>query len=216
MIDITLLPYHLRPIKRTPLPYILSFLAAVLVFAGLAAVFVGNQADIFRERRTLKANQAALEKLGGIVDEWNDLAKEKQHLATKIATIDEIVRDRVIWSRQLWNIARLAPDNLWFSGISVTTKKVKQRETYFDEKAEKEKIRTITVERPILELSGYVTVGPDGTNDVTPLLWATQDDEEFASLFQLENVTFDFKDFEGFPVRGFSLEYLITREGAQL
>jgi hypothetical protein len=68
MITINLLPQHLRPVKRTPLPYILGvlFLAAVLV--GMAFVFVQNGVELAMARRDLEAKKAELADLQPIVE----------------------------------------------------------------------------------------------------------------------------------------------------
>jgi len=212
MIDINLLPHHLRPIKRTPIPYLASGVVLIGVVLFVVMQLVGTQAAIMAKNRELKQNQKALDDLQDIVKQFNALVAKKKQVADKIATIDEIASDRIIWSRQLFNLGRLAPENFWYSGIQVDKKKVKENETQIDPKTKQETVKTITVDRPILKVTGFVVTGADGTDDVNPLLLATDKDDEFSKLFQLETLNLEFKEFDGRLIRSFAIEYLIQQE----
>ncbi|HUW60198.1 MAG TPA: hypothetical protein VMZ06_04255 [Candidatus Bathyarchaeia archaeon] len=213
MIDINLLPWHLRPIKRSPVPYVASLLAAGLVLLALAGMSVDKQRQIGEQRAILKDSTEKLQTLQDIVDEFERLETQKVELAEKVSIINEILADRIIWSRQLWNVSRLTPDNFWFSSIAVKEKQFTETRKEMNPQTKKEEIKKITVRRPILELTGYVIEGADGTSDINPLTYNMQDDQEFSGIFQLDLPKFQDTLFESYKVRGFTLEYLINQGG---
>lgn len=75
-------------------------------------------------------------------------------------------------------------------------------------------MKTTNVNRPILRLSGYVIDSSDGRQDVSPLTDALTTDPEFSKMFQLEQPSFSTTEFKGYPVKKFTLEFLITAEGS--
>src|SRR5690606_40984203 len=103
MISINLLPVELRPIKRTPIPYIASALVAAAAVIAMGMTYTLGAAEAMSERAQLRKNQAALDKLQPVVDEYNALSAQKEKLAVQVQVIDDIARDRIIWSRQLYN-----------------------------------------------------------------------------------------------------------------
>jgi hypothetical protein len=213
MININLLPWHLRPIKRSPIPYVASLLLAGLAVLALAGMWVNNQARIVEQRAILKDNTEKLQALQDIVDEYERLEKQKVELAEKVTIINEILADRIIWSRQLWNVSRLTPDNFWYSSIAVKDKQYTETRKEINPQTKKEEVKKTTVRRPILELTGYVIEGADGTSDINPLTFKMQDDKEFSSIFQLDLPKFQDTLFEDYKVREFTLEYLINQGG---
>ncbi len=222
MIRINLLPHHLRPIKRTPLPYIACLALFVVALLAMASTFVTTRVRIVEEQRELSGFETEFKELESVVAESNRLEQSKLQLADKIKTIDEIVKDRIIWSRQLWLLSKLTPPNFWYSEIVVTSKAYPMQVQELDQKTGKPKVdpktkkivtRTVQVSRPILRVSGYVMDSPDGRQDVSPLTDALTTDEEFSSMFQLEQPSFSTAEFEGFPVKKFTLEFLITAGG---
>jgi hypothetical protein len=215
MIRINLLPYHLRPVKRTPLPYLASGFVLVMAVLVMAGIFVSTQREIGATRRELAQYREELAELEAVVQKANELVAQKEQLAEKIDTIDEIVRDRIIWSRQLWNLSRLAPENLWFSEIAVETKHIRERRREMDPKTNTLKTTDVTIQRPVLQVSGYVVGGRDGSNDVSPFALATEQDPEFSDLFQIETSSLKDTDFEGYTVKSFTLEYRIVPGGGQ-
>ena len=222
MISINLLPHHLRPIKRTPLPYIAVGAIAVLALLYIAFSFISTQAQIMGKQAQLAAHQQELEEKKKIVEESNDLEKLKLQLADKIATIQEIAANRIVWSRELFNLSRLKPENFWYSEIVETSKTYSMQVPDMDPKTGKQKIneatkkpevKTIPVTRPILRVSGYVVASGDGRSDVSPLTDVLSSDPEFVKMFQMEPPSFSDTDFEGFPVKKFTLEFQIRPEG---
>lgn len=211
MININLLPWHLRPVKRSPLPYVASLLVAGLIVLAIAGMWVNNQSRIVEQRAILKDNTEKLQNLQDIVDEYDLLEKQKVELADKVSIINEILADRIIWSRQLWNVSRLTPDNFWYSSIVVKEKPFTKIHKEINPQTKKEEVKKITVKQPVLELTGYVIEGSDGTSDINPLTFKMQDDQEFSSIFQLDLPKFQDTLFEGYKVREFTLEYLINQ-----
>lgn len=221
MIIINLLPQELRPIKRTPLPHLLSLLVLLLSLAALGFLFVTKTAEIVGKRSELAKAEAELEGLRDIVEEYNALSAKKQQLEIKINVIQEILSDRIIWSEQLHRLATLAPENFWYQRIRETSKSVPVEEVVIDaktgkpelDKDGKQKVTRKNVKRPILEISGYVINDENGVNSIYPLTVATTQDEAFASLFTLDSPQITDSEYNGYSVRGFVLEYRIATGG---
>ena len=162
MIIINLLPENLRPIKRTPLPHLLSLLVLFVALGALAFLFVSKTAEIAGKRGELQAAEAELEGLRDIVEEYNALSAKKQQLENKINVIQEILSDRIIWSEQLHKLATLAPENFWYKRIRETSKSVPVEEVVIDaktgqpelDKDGRQKVTRRNVRRPLLEISG--------------------------------------------------------------
>ena len=211
MIRINLLPYHLRPIKRTPVPYILSGLVLILVLLGLAGLWLNGQRQISAKEGILAAHQREYDGLKAIVDEHNKLTEQKLLLADKVAIIQEIISDRIIWSQQLFNVSRLTPDNFWYKTISEEEKPSREMKMVYNEKTKKEELKSVTVKHRMLVLTGYVIEGPDGSNDINPITFRTEQDPEFSALFPLSSPKLVDSEFNGYKVRSFTLEYLILK-----
>ena len=217
MIYINLLPYHMRPIKRTPLPYVICILVCIIAICGMGLNYVSTQGEIAKVVDEKLKNKAELDKLGDIVAEYQQLTDKKRLLADKIATIKEIVSDRIVWSRQLWNLSRLAPDTLWFNSIAVETKKYTEERIETDSKGKAVK-KSVSITKPILKVSGYVveSAGEGVRKGVNPFIDATSEDLEFASMYTLDIV--DIKSSEtvdGVKATGFTMEYIINTGGAK-
>lgn len=209
MIQTNLLPYHLRPVKRSPLPYIASLVVLVAVVAAMAGVGLSTQAQIAVARTQLRAHQSDYEELRTFVDEFKQLQAQKERLADKIVIIQDIVGERIIWSEQLWSISRLTPENFWFSNISEKEKSRREKRYVYNPKTKKEELKTVTVKHRVLELAGYVIEGPDGTNNIYPLTFNLEQDPAFSALFQLSLPRLGDTEFNGYEVRSFTLEYRI-------
>ena len=209
MIRVNLLPPHLRPVRRSPIPYLLSGGVLLVALVAMGSVFLSNQAQINRKTAELDGHKQQLAQLDAIRKESEELEAIKARLADKIGTIAEITSDRLIWSRQLYNLARLAPMNFWYKTISVEEKQFREQQLVLDKQTQETKLQTVTVKKPILKLEGYVTDAEDGTRDASLLMRSTEADEEFSQMFQLEPPSFKDTEFDGFPVKSFTLEYVI-------
>jgi len=211
MIQINLLPHELRPIKRTPVPYILSVLVLLLALAVLGSIWMGNSNTRLERSVELQNHKTQLEELRPITEEMAQLEQQKKILEERIAVIQEIVSDRIIWSRQLWNISRLTPDNVWYSNISQSSRMTTVEKDVPDPKRKGKTIKSkVKVPQGYLILEGYVTGGVDQNLDISPLLDEFKYDEEFSALFQLDNPRLRDTTYEGRPVRAFILEYKIS------
>lgn len=212
MIRINLLPYHLRPVKRTPLPYLVVFAVLGLAVLAMASIYLGTRAQVSAKRAELDKTTQELGKLKEVVDENNALVKQKESLAGKMGTIQEIVADRIIWSRQLFNISRLTPDNFWYDSITEKEIPITRQVKVFDEKTKKEETKTETIKNRVLQIGGYTVEGQDGNRDIYPLTFKMEQDPEFSALFQLNQPKFKDTQFEAFSVRNFTLEYNIAKK----
>jgi len=221
MIRINLLPYDLRPIKRTPLPYILSVAVLILAVLGMGAVFLGQSAKIAQTRADLRQKNKQLEELESVVREHNELVEQQEQLQAKILAIQEILADRMIWSKQLHRLAEITPPNVWYSGMRVVHKTRSERQVKRNNEGEivrnKEgdpQYERVKVKRPFLEISGYVA--PDDNNEISvnPLLRSTDEDPEFSQVFDLDTTTFVDTEFNEHRVRKFTFDYLIKTQEA--
>jgi hypothetical protein len=214
MITINLLPHHLRPIKRTPLPYVLSILVVVAVVGAMGWLFVSTQAEIMSNQSNLDNVTGKLAKLQPVIDRYNKLQKDKQILTKKRATIAEIVQGRIIWSRELYNLARIAPANLWYKSMKVETKVAKENRTGKDPKTGEIKTEIVMVKHPVMSVSGFVVATPTLAANVSAFAQAAEQDAEFSKLFLQENMSVEDTDFEGSPVKKFNLDFRIVPGGA--
>lgn len=225
MILINLMPPHLRPIKRTPLPHIGSILILILAVLGMFYLLLEIRGKISDARAELESTTRAYQALEATVREFNELNAQKAALRDKISVIQEILADRIVWSEQLNRLVELTPDNIWYSGIAVTLQNFPERRPKMDPKTNqpmKEKnsdkviYENVQVKRRVLEVSGYVVTDETGRSDVSPLVEASSKDLEFSRYFKLTRPRLQDTEFEGFAVRGFSMEYLIETPGETL
>jgi Tfp pilus assembly protein PilN len=223
MIAVNLLPPHLRPIRRTPLPYIGSVALLALAIAGMISVFISGQALQAATENQLAKAQDDLKKLEAVVKEANELTEKKLALQNKILTIQDILADRIIWSRQLHRLAVLAPENIWFDRIQTTIRNFKEKRQKMDPKTGEPMINpktkevqteTITVKRPVLQVSGYAVNNEQGFASITPFADSTAADPEFSRTFSLYAPQLEDTEFDGYAVRGFQLDFDILTPGS--
>jgi len=220
MIRINLLPYDLRPVKRTPIPYIvvISLFIVALVYGML--IFFSLFGEISKRENNINAQKSELEALASTVAEFEKLTKQKEQLSVKIQTIQEIIAGRVIWSKQLEALAVLTPANIWYTRLSVVWKMdpiwVEKRDNkgnvVLDKNTKLPMRERQQVRRPFLEISGYVSTDPEtGERDINPLTAALQTDADFAARYDLRNTILEDVSLPEFgKVRKFKLEYVIS------
>ncbi|MBX3178040.1 MAG: hypothetical protein KF886_11805 [Candidatus Hydrogenedentes bacterium] len=222
MIIINLLPEELRPIKRTPLPHLLSVVALLLALASMGWMFVSITARIAGTRADLAKANSELAGLKDVVEEYNALSAKKEQLENKINVIQEILSDRIIWSAQLHKLSTLTPNNFWYRRIRETSKTVTMERVQIDEKTGqavldkdgRQKLIRENIRRPMLEVSGYVINDEQGVNSVATLTQKTAEDPDFSSMFILDSPQITDSEYNGYSVRGFTLEYRIDTGGA--
>ena len=219
MIKVNLLPHEMRPIQRTLLPHIVSLavLAAAIVYMG--QVFLVLQGELNEVNQQVAQQQAALDALADVVVEYNELSEQKILLQDKIAIIQEILEDRTIWSQHLHQLATLTPENIWYRRIRLTSRRFSEERPQIDKKTGRQEIdprtqkpRTtrVQVERIILEISGYAIDDETGLSSTHVLASNTETDPDFSKAFTLHRSEFADTEFNGYPVRQFTFEYLIA------
>jgi len=217
MIMINLMPEELRPIKQTPIPYIVAAALSVAMLGVVGFLILASMQQTSFLRAEIAGNQDKLNKLQHIVDEYNQLGEQKVALKDKVETIEEILRGRKIWSEHLNRLSQLTPDNFWYSRIRETVQTFQENVPKLDPKTQqpvmnaKGQLETVRerVSRPVLEIQGYVTTDQEGRANVYELMDNTTNDPEFSRHFELFRPRIEDTQFEDFNVRGFTLEYTI-------
>jgi Tfp pilus assembly protein PilN len=215
MIRVNLLPYELRPIKRTPVPYFASAAVCALALAGVGLTYLANLAEIAGAQRLLDQHTSELTRLQPVVEEYNALSAQKNQLAEQVQTIEEIASDRTIWSRQLYNLSRLTLDNQWYKGVNVAMRQFEEQRKMPNPTTGKIEYQTVQVPKQVLTISGYVIPGSEGTSDMSPLAQGFAEDDEFAQLFELDKASFTDTIIDNTAVREFVLEYIIRQSRLQ-
>ncbi len=223
MIRINLLPHELRPIKHSALPHFVSCLVLFLAIAGMAYIFMTVHGHVAGATDELAAKKTELASLAEQVNKYNELSERKITLEKKAQIIKEILSDRVIWSEHLNQLAKLTPGNIWYKRIRVVWQGFKEQQVktdpktgkaVLDPKNQRPMLETKTVQKPVLEISGYVVADEQGERQVSPLLEATtRPDSEFAKVFVLQPPKLEDTEFKGFKVRSFTLNYVIVTGG---
>lgn len=218
MIRINLLPKDMRPVQRTPLPHIMSLLVLVAVLMFMGNVFVNLQGELRTVERKIEKSEKELAGLADVVKEYDVLTKQKLLLQRKIVAIQDILKGRTIWSEQLLKLTTLTPDNIWYKRIRMVVKKFSEEKPVLDKKTGKPvmdpktglpKMAKVPVEKQVLEISGYAIDDESGVSSTSTLAAQTTGDELFSSIFSLYTSKIEDTDFNGYPVREFTFEYLI-------
>lgn len=209
MITINLLPEAMRPVKRTPLPYMITGALGVLALLAMAGAWLLAHQAYAAQQEELRKAQTQLTTFKEIIDSSNKMEQEKKKLEPKVQVICEIASDRVIWSEQLWSLSRLTPDNIWYSGITVDMRSFKESTPIEDPKTKEIKLKTISVKKPILEIKGFIVPDKDASTQINPLTWGLENDPAFSKTFRMQPPKLDYADMYGMRVRSFTLEYLV-------
>lgn len=214
MITINLLPIELRPVKRTPILHIASGTVLVLIVLGIAFQWINNQRRISNAAAQLEQDVAELQELQEVVTKYNELSKMQIELSEKVNTINEIAHDRIVWSEQLYHLARLALKNFWYDSIRVGTKSMPELVITVNPETKETTTQRVTRQAQVLTVSGFVTGGA-GSSGIAPFMIATEQDERFSRTFVLDLIG-EVEDtlFEEQPVRKFELVYLVKPGGS--
>ncbi|HOJ67290.1 MAG TPA: hypothetical protein PK349_08325 [Candidatus Hydrogenedentes bacterium] len=219
MIRINLMPEELRPVKRSALPHLLSLVLLALVVFYLASNAVGQMAAVASLTRQYEKKRQELNQLSDVVKEYNTLVEEKKAFGERIGVIQDILKDRTLWSEWLAELVRLTPDNIWYSRIRLTSRKFteerikmdKKGEPMVDPKTKKPATEKVQIDKPILEVTGYAVENESGVSSTAQLAENTSESERFASKFSLYASRIEDTDFNGFAVRKFIFEYIIQQ-----
>lgn len=215
MITINLLPPELRPIKRTPVPYMVGGALLALSILAVVAMYLQNFASISSANRLLEQHKKERDELQPIIDEANQLADKKKELQEQVEAISEITSDRIIWSEQIYHLSRLALENLWYSEIEVAPRTTTITVQEFDPQRKKTVPKKQRQTKQYLIVHGFVVPGESGRPDIGPFTVQAESDEEFTRTFTLDpNVFLLDTMFEGNSVREFGLEFLVKTGGS--
>ena len=215
MITINLLPPELRPIKRTPVPYIVSGAILAIAILAVVAIYLQNVASIYSANASLEKHKQERDELQPIIDEANQLADKKKELQEQVEAISEITSDRIIWSEQIYHLSRLALENLWYSEIEVAPRTTTITVQEYDPQRKKTVPKRVRQTKQYLVVHGYVVPGESGRPDIGPFTVEAERDEEFTRTFTLDpNVFLLDTSFEGNAVREFGLEFLVKTGGS--
>jgi len=218
MIKINLLPYEQRPITRTPLPHVISLMILAGTLFFMLQTYMQLNVELAGVNQQIAKQEAALELLKETVKKYEELEKQKKQLQTMVATIQIILKDRTIWSEHLYKITTLTPDNIWYKRLRLTTRRFTEEIPAVDAKGNpvmdkitgRQKMEKKQITRPILEISGYAIDDESGLSSTATLATNTTSDPEFSKNFVLYTADTTDTEFDGYPVRGFVFEYLIS------
>jgi len=185
----------------------------------LASQAVGQMAEVASLSRQYQRKQNEMKQLSAVVEEYNKLIEEKKVFRDRIEVIQDILKDRTLWSEWLAELVRLTPDNIWYARIRLTSRKFteerikldKKGEPMMDPKTKKPAMEKVQVDKPILELTGYAVENESGVSSTAQLAQNTSESERFASKFSLYASRIEDTDFNGFAVRKFIFEYIIQQ-----
>jgi Tfp pilus assembly protein PilN len=132
MIRVNLLPQEYRKAEATPLKQFFATVGAVVV-GTLAAVAWGwvhfvKVVPLRQERDTLIAEIKEQEKPGGQVEQTKKLDAKVKELQAQFKLIDEVAKNRVVWTRQLDQVWELVVNpkspgryEVWLDNIACAT-----------------------------------------------------------------------------------------------
>ena len=218
MIKINLLPFEQRPITRTPLPHIISLVVLVAALFFMGQTYLKLNIELSGINQQIAKQEAAMSQLAATVKEYDELEKQKKQLQTIVATIQIILKDRTIWSEHLHKLAVLTPENIWYKRLRLTERKFSEEAPAVDKNGKpemdkvtgKQKMTRQQVTRSILEVSGYAIDDESGLSSTATLASNTTSDPDFSKVFQLYTSRITDTEFDGYPVREFIFEYVIS------
>ena len=209
MIFINVLPENLRPVKRTPLPHIISVAVLLLAIAGTLGYYVQLTAAVGAEQAKQADIEAQLVQKREVVADFNRLTDQKLALQARIETIEDISAGRIIWSRALHRLTELMPENIWLTRVRVVNRTRTRVMQVTDPQTGEVTSERQRVTLPFLEISGNAVRDDRGDFNTAPFTNATAEDPEFSERFRFDRPSIEPATFEGFEVRSFIFEYEI-------
>lgn len=191
MIIINLLPVHLRPVKRTPLPHLISLSVLAATVVGLIGAFLAGQAKLGAQKEQLDQKQLEFNGLKDVVKEHNEAEKTKEEFKERFLAVKEILKDRVIWSEQLDKLASLTPDNIWYKELRLTEKPFQEMQPKKGSdgkpvmKDGKPEMELVPGKRSVLEVSGYSKPDDQGHDYIYELISKAGSDPGFSKRFEV-------------------------------
>jgi len=191
MIEINLLPAELRPRPRSPLPYLMTIALAIAVVMYCLIAFVGKWRTISDFENRIAELDVKIEQVRDSVNAVKQLEDNYRRLSAKRAAISTIVSDRILWSKVLYMLPQLVPDDVWLSDLKESVQNVPVTIENPDPEARQRTItKNITIRR--LEIAGYALSPREerGVDLVGQFVRAMEDKNdpkylpEFATLFR--------------------------------
>ena len=208
MINVNLLPPGLRPVRRSPLPYIVVGIAAGAVLVILLSVWMTTTVQLDNKRVKLEESKAELERVRESALEVKELEAKQASIAAKRKAIEQITSDRLVWSRQLYYLAKLMPDQVWLKDIQVETKTRRKEVPVPDAKEGEPKTKLVPVPYQSLKLCGYALSYQEemGVNLVGVLVCAIENAPQFSEHFiEPEPRLVEDEEFGGVNVKEFEV-----------
>ncbi len=185
MINVNLLPPELRPLRKSPLPYIVVAIVAAAVVIALVSMYTANQIQVASKQRKLEDLKTELQRVREAAEHVRELEAKEASIAIKDKAIKDITSDSIIWSEQLYYLARLMPEQVWLKGIDVETKSRTIMVDVPDAKEGEPKTKPKVIPYQSLKLTGYALSHAEeiGVNYVGVFVRAIEDDAQFSSIF---------------------------------
>jgi len=122
MIKINLLPAELRPKKKTTLPVKAMSLigGGIVVILILIHVLVGMKINQEKERLSLLKKE--YEAIRPEYERVLKLKADKERLESKVALMEKLLIQRLLWAKKLNQFSDLMPPSVWLSSVSVVTR----------------------------------------------------------------------------------------------
>lgn len=221
MIIINLMPEELRRKKRTPLPHLLSLLALALTLAGVAMLYLAKQSEVSAVQAEIDKLDAQFAQLQPVAKEHATLTEAQGQLVDRVIAIKEIIADRVIWSERLARLAKLTPNDYWYTRLWITqkdypvTKQKVSTETGQPEvdKEGKPVMETVKEKRDVLVVEGTMLKGSKNMQSPYEFAQKTKTDPEFSKVFKLDDVNLTGSTIPG--TGNFTLWYRIAKSEEQ-
>ena len=207
MLKINLLPEELRPRPRSVMPYVCTLALAIVVVVYCLATFVTLLARNSALQKEEVSIQARIDEVWGSVEAVEKLEIKKRQLNAKEKAIGRIMGDRIVWSKVLYDLAGLVPEDIWLRDLKEEIKIVQVKVPNPDlESAQK----TITVprQRRKFKVGGYALSpkAESGVQLVGELVRAMEASEEFSEQFRAPTPQrVDDDEFEGVSVKKFEI-----------
>jgi outer membrane murein-binding lipoprotein Lpp len=185
-----------------------ALIAGVVVFVALFSIGGANKARIERKKTEFADLEAELQRVRQSADKVRELEAKQASIAAKNDAIEQITSDRIVWSEQLYYLAKLLPNDTWLKDIEVEHKTRKKTVPIPDAKEGEPTTKQIVVPYQSLKLIGYAMSYKDemGVNLVGVLVRAIEDDTSFGVHFRNpEPRLVKDEDFGGVSVKEFEV-----------
>ena len=122
MIKINLLPAELRPKKKTTLPVKPMSLIGVGIVVILILIHVLVGMKINQEKERLSLLKKEYEAIRPEYERVLKLKADKEMLEAKVALMEKLLIQRLLWAKKLNQFSDLMPPSVWLSSVSVVTR----------------------------------------------------------------------------------------------